>query len=145
MFCRVAREPKSWLILSSRSLGMSGSFSGPFWGSWISLWKLARGTIPIMKKALFQAEEAALKRGAISGSLALKTMRLNSSSCASAVPGLVASQWIFCTLCESVDLLDEKMLSLGPCDVKTVRGIERIDSVDFWLQRFVGEFHHRMQ
>jgi hypothetical protein len=38
------------------------------------------GTIPIMKKALFQAEEATLKRGDMSGSLALRTIRLNNSS-----------------------------------------------------------------
>jgi len=38
------------------------------------------GTIPIMKKALFQAEEATLKRGDMSGSLALRTIKLKSSS-----------------------------------------------------------------
>ena len=98
-----------------------------------------------MKKALFQAEEAALKRGAISGSLALKTIRLNSSSWASAVPGSVASQWIFSTLSEFVNLFDEKLLSLSPCNVEPVRGIEWIDSIDFWLQRFVRKFHYCMQ
>ena len=43
-------------------------------------------TIPIMKKALFHADEAALKRGDMSGSLQLRTIRLKSSSWARAVP-----------------------------------------------------------
>jgi hypothetical protein len=38
------------------------------------------------KNALFHADDAALKRGAISGCLALKTTRLNKSSWAIAVP-----------------------------------------------------------
>lgn len=39
-----------------------------------------RCTIPMKKNALFQADEAALKRGAISGCWALNTIRLNRSS-----------------------------------------------------------------
>jgi len=50
-----------------------------------------------------------------------------------------------CTLCESVDLLNEKVLSLGPRNVEALRGIERIDAIDLWLDNFVWESHYCMQ
>jgi len=48
--------------------------------------KKVEDTNPAKKKALFQADEAALKRGAMSGCWPLSTTRLNISSCAIAVP-----------------------------------------------------------
>jgi len=49
------------------------------------------------------------------------------------------------TLCESVDLLNEKILSLCPCNVEALWGIERIDAIDLWLDNFVRELHYCMQ
>jgi hypothetical protein len=50
-----------------------------------------------------------------------------------------------CTLCEFIDLLDEKVLSFCPCNVEAFGGIERTDSIVLRLETFVRELHYCMQ
>lgn len=70
--------------------------------------------MPVKKKALFQADDAALKRGAISGCFAARTTRLKRSSWAIAVPLSIPFREMY-TLSYPVDFIYERFLSFRPC------------------------------
>jgi len=77
---RASKEPKSWLILRRRKVGMVGSSTPWDCGSYHKLIAENELTIPKKQKALFHAAEAALKSGAMSADFAVSTTMLNRSS-----------------------------------------------------------------